>query len=90
MQRLKLKVAKKFLQLEKIWLHLHSQSPDGEMVDALVSGASAERRVGSSPILGTSKGVSNKFFRHSQFCQKLYNKRDFKACEARKSGVYSA
>ena len=35
-------------------------------------------------------GVSNKFFRHSQFCQKLYNKRDFKACEARKSGVYSA
>ena len=28
--------------------------PDGEMVDALVSGASVERRVGSSPILGTS------------------------------------
>ena len=28
-------------------------SPDGEMVDALVSGASVERRVGSSPILGT-------------------------------------
>ena len=28
-------------------------SPDGEMVDALVSGASALRRVGSSPILGT-------------------------------------
>ena len=27
------------------------------MVDALVSGASVERRVGSSPILGTSKGV---------------------------------
>ena len=27
--------------------------PDGEMVDALVSGASVERRVGSSPILGT-------------------------------------
>ena len=36
---------------------MQSQSPDGEMVDALVSGASAERRVGSSPILGTSKGV---------------------------------
>ena len=34
-------------------LPLHSQSPDGEMVDALVSGASVERRVGSSPILGT-------------------------------------
>ena len=27
------------------------------MVDALVSGASAERRVGSSPILGTTKRV---------------------------------
>ena len=27
------------------------------MVDALVSGASAARRVGSSPILGTPKGV---------------------------------
>ena len=27
--------------------------PDGEMVDALVSGASAARHVGSSPILGT-------------------------------------
>ena len=36
---------------------MQSQCPDGEMVDALVSGASAERRVGSSPILGTSKGV---------------------------------
>ena len=38
-------------------LPLQRQSPDGEMVDALVSGASVERRVGSSPILGTSKGV---------------------------------
>ena len=28
-------------------------SPGGEMVDALVSGASVERRVGSTPILGT-------------------------------------
>ena len=34
------------------------------MVDALVSGASAERRVGSSPILGTSKGV---FFKRTPF-----------------------
>ena len=34
------------------------------MVDALVSGASAERRVGSSPILGTSKGV---FFQKAPF-----------------------
>ena len=44
------------LQIAKISLPLQSQSPDGEMVDALVSGASAERRVGSSPILGTTKG----------------------------------
>ena len=43
------------LELAKFYLPLHSQCPDGEMVDALVSGASAERRVGSSPILGTSK-----------------------------------
>ena len=35
------------------------------MVDALVSGASAERRVGSSPILGTSKEFS---FRKLLFC----------------------
>ena len=34
------------------------------MVDALVSGASAERRVGSSPILGTSDCLlGNRFFR---------------------------
>ena len=32
-------------------------SPDGEMVDALVSGASALRRVGSSPILGTRSSL---------------------------------
>ena len=43
----------------KIWwnqkklLTLHSQCPGGGMVDALVSGASAERRAGSSPVLGT-------------------------------------
>ena len=29
------------------------QSPGGGMVDALVSGASVERRAGSSPVLGT-------------------------------------
>ena len=28
-------------------------SPSGEMVDTLVSGASASRRVGSTPIMGT-------------------------------------
>ena len=28
-------------------------SPGGGMVDALVSGASVERRAGSSPVLGT-------------------------------------
>ena len=41
------------LAYPKFLLPLHRQSPDGEMVDALVSGASVERRVGSSPILGT-------------------------------------
>ena len=45
--------------LEKIWmvrkkaLTLQSHCPGGGMVDALVSGASAERRAGSSPVLGT-------------------------------------
>ena len=29
------------------------RSPGGGMVDALVSGASVERRAGSSPVLGT-------------------------------------
>ena len=43
-------------------LPLHSQSPDGEMVDALVSGASVERRVGSSPILGTRSSSELLFF----------------------------
>ena len=32
-----------------------SASPSGEMVDTLVSGASASRHVGSSPISGTTK-----------------------------------
>ena len=31
------------------------ECPGGEMVDALVSGASAERRAGSSPVPGTLK-----------------------------------
>ena len=31
--------------------------PGGGMVDALVSGASVERRAGSSPVLGTSVNV---------------------------------
>ena len=44
------------LGYSKFLLPLQRQSPDGEMVDALVSGASAERRVGSSPIPGTTKG----------------------------------
>ena len=35
-------------------LNLHRKtSPGGGMVDALVSGASAARRAGSSPVLGT-------------------------------------
>ena len=32
------------------------------MVDALVSGASAERRVGSSPILGTRSSLNSFFY----------------------------
>ena len=32
-------------------------SPGGGMVDALVSGASAARRAGSSPVLGTKKAT---------------------------------
>lgn len=32
--------------------------PGGEMVDALVSGASAARRAGSSPVLGTQKRLN--------------------------------
>ena len=34
-------------------------SPCGEMVDTLVSGASASRRVGSTPIMGTCKNPYN-------------------------------
>ena len=33
-------------------------SPSGEMVDTLVSGASASRRVGSTPISGTKKRLA--------------------------------
>ena len=50
------KIAKNF---KKIWsvqknsLTLQRKSPGGGMVDALVSGASAARRAGSSPVLGT-------------------------------------
>ena len=64
------------MHLVKISLPLQSQSPDGEMVDALVSGASAERRVGSSPILGTKKEFSKQkapFFRF--FLKKVAKKR---------------
>ena len=35
----------------------HTPSPGGGMVDALVSGASAARRAGSSPVLGTAKAI---------------------------------
>ena len=38
------------------------RSPDGEMVDTLVSGASASRHVGSSPILGTSDCIWQSLF----------------------------
>ena len=41
--------------LARVTGELLSTSPGGGMVDALVSGASVERRAGSSPVLGTSK-----------------------------------
>ena len=34
------------------------------------------------------KGFPNFFVEQPLLCQNVYNKRDFKACEARKSGVY--
>ena len=37
-----------------------TESPCGEMVDTLVSGASASRRVGSTPIMGTEKRMTDK------------------------------
>ena len=40
--------------------------PCGEMVDSLVSGASASRRVGSTPIMGTHK-VEEEFSDSSSF-----------------------
>ena len=44
----------KYTNFRKNMLFLRFEyCPDGEMVDALVSGASAARHVGSSPILGT-------------------------------------
>ena len=33
----------------------NDECPGGGMVDALVSGASVERRAGSSPVLGTAR-----------------------------------
>ena len=44
-------------------------SPSGEMVDTLVSGASASRRVGSTPISGTKKRLAKKSI---DFSQSLY------------------
>ena len=60
--KIKVKSWTKIIAVREKLVTFATASPDGEMVDALVSGASAERRVGSSPILGTSKGV---------FCWKL-------------------
>ena len=55
------------LGYSKFLLPLQRQSPDGEMVDALVSGASVERRVGSSPILGTIYKDNNLIYRELSF-----------------------
>ena len=38
-----------------------NECPGGGMVDALVSGASVERRAGSSPVLGTKDGYISLF-----------------------------
>ena len=43
----------KTLANQKKIVTLPRKSPGGGMVDALVSGASAARRAGSSPVLGT-------------------------------------
>ena len=43
-------------------------SPSGEMVDTLVSGASASRHVGSSPISGTSDSAfAGSFFQNKSY-----------------------
>ena len=54
----------KILPIEKkCYLCKSKRGPGGEMVDTLVSGASASRHVGSSPILGTKKrGTFLSFF----------------------------
>ena len=39
--------------------------PGGGMVDALVSGASVERRAGSSPVLGTSRSKISNYSRRN-------------------------
>mgnify|MGYP006863026623 CR=1 FL=1 len=44
------------VQKSSLPLQRNSESPGGGMVDALVSGASVERRAGSSPVLGTKIG----------------------------------
>ena len=54
------KSCSKVAEIEYFLLSLHSQSPGGGMVDALVSGASVERRAGSSPVLGTKKQPLNR------------------------------
>ena len=46
------------------------QSPGGGMVDALVSGASAARRAGSSPVLGTLTGWKSNNFQPVLFYRK--------------------
>ena len=54
------KKARKICTIQKKGVPLQSQtspSPGGGMVDALVSGASVERRAGSSPVLGTPKAT---------------------------------
>ena len=44
-----------FRSIKQRRTEVFSKSPGGGMVDALVSGASVERRAGSSPVLGTNQ-----------------------------------
>ena len=50
-----------FRSIKQRRTEVFSKSPGGGMVDALVSGASVERRAGSSPVLGTFQTVLHNY-----------------------------
>ena len=45
------------------------ECPGGGMVDALVSGASVERRAGSSPVLGTKGRLQMTLFNYGEVAE---------------------